>query len=132
MSQQFKDYDEFYGHRSRELGGAFLKSWKKDGSVDIWLHTGCPPMPVWRHQFHKVEAVEDRNTREITRQVWSNNLVCHEREDVLKKQYKFDNDQNRLLPPRSCPACRLIDWVRIQVLDDKLDWTTPIFKFEGV
>lgn len=131
-SQQFEDYGGFFKHKSREGYGAFLGNWKKEtGQVDVWLHTKCPPVALWRHQFYKIEAKEEKETREITRQVWSNNLNCFEREDVLKKQYKLDDNDNRLLPPRICPACRLIDWVRNAVLDNVISWTTPVFKFEG-
>lgn len=126
------DVDEFLSHSGSESRGGRLKNWKKDpGHIDVWMHTARTPRPLWKHGFHKIEARENKKTRETEKQIWGHDFICWEEESVLKKQYRLDEDGHRELPPVSCPMCLCIDWVREQVLAKKLKWTQPLFVFEG-
>ena len=125
------DIDNFLTHRTSDRG-AYLNKWKKDGRVNVWLHTECLPIAVWRHTgVPKVVVLEDKQTGEATRRVWIGNWVCHEDEGVLKKQYKVGADGAREAPPQYCGICRLVDHVRRSVLSGRIDWLEPLFRFEA-
>ncbi len=56
---------------------------------------------------------------------------CHEKEDVLAKQYKRNRETGeREAYPKACPICRLIETVHGMVDAGQLSITKPIFKFE--
>lgn len=127
-------FDDFLNHSGRDSGGGkFLGNWKKrePPQVDTWMHTALSPKPSWRHQFYKVETRENKDTRDTERVVWSFQFNCHEAEEVLKKQYKTDDDGRREKPPCTCPLCRCVDFVRQAVVDGRLSPFEPIFRFEG-
>jgi hypothetical protein len=128
-------FDEFLSHSGRDGGGGgkFLGNWKKrePPQVDTWMHTALSPKPVWQHGFYRVETRENKDTREMERVVWSMKFNCHESEEVLKKQFKIDDDGHRVAPPCRCPMCRMADIVRVAVLDGQIDPLEPIFRFEG-
>jgi hypothetical protein len=122
--------DDFLSHRSTERSGGFLSGWKKDGKVDTWMV--CLPVALWRHGgVPRVVVVENKTTKENETRVWSGNWSCHETEDVLKKQYKRDEEKNRVAPPNYCALCRLTDVMFHLVTSGRVDWLKPIFKFEG-
>lgn len=56
---------------------------------------------------------------------------CYEDEAVLKKQFKYKPDGTREVPPKKCPLCKMLVHLEGMVLDDKIKWTSPIFRFEG-
>jgi hypothetical protein len=123
--------DDFLNHKSRRSGGTFLKDWKKDGSIVVWLHTKHVPMAVWSHGLPRVVAREDRNGGAPRKEIWGGSYVCHEKESVLLDQYRRDEDGHRDNPPKRCPLCGMLEWTRTMVETKKLSWTRPMFKFEG-
>lgn len=127
------EVDSFLNHKGTAFDGAGrLGKWKDDGSIDVWLHTQRVPQPLWKHQFFKIEARENKETKRINKEVWSFDFVCHEAEAVLKRQYRYeDDDITRESPPEACPLCKALMWVRTMVKKKKLDWKEPIFRFEG-
>jgi len=127
------DVDKFLSHRGSDSSGVNrLGNWKKEGSIDLWLHKERVPQPLWKHSFHRIEARENKETKRISKEVWSFDFVCHESESVLKRQFRYeDDDITREVPPEVCPFCKAIHWVRTQVKKGKLDWKAPIFRFEG-
>src|SRR5574343_424745 len=110
------DLDGFLGHKTGAGGGNLLGKWKdRDGHiVDTWLHRKSPIVVMWRHGFFKLVQREDKQTRRQKVEVWGDNLVCHEAEDVLRMQNKRDDDGRRKVPPQRCPFCKLIEWVRME------------------
>lgn len=126
--------DEFLGHRTSGAGNTnFLGKWKdRDSkSVDTWLHTRSPIVVVWRHAFPRLHVLTDKQTKDSVTKVWSGNYVCHEAEDVLRRQYKRNDDGTRVAPPTKCGACKLIEHIRYLVDSNELSWVDPVFKFEG-
>ncbi len=124
--------DDFLNHKSGSGGGgSYLKRWKKDGEIVVWLHTGFIPTAVWQHPFPKPVVTEDKDTGEARRNVWGGAYTCHEGEDVLKKQFFHNNDGSREVAPRACGFCRTIEWFRLMVGSGKLHWCKPIFRFEA-
>lgn len=147
--------DDFLGHSGFEGGGGnYLKTWKKNGVVDpkdpsarcldSWMHCKALPQPRWCHRWQKIEIRENRETRNITKEVWSLEFVCHEEESVLKKQYRRTDSGQREAFPEFCPSCRLTECVyqlvttgkfihdgKLIAKAGKLDWTEPLFSFDA-
>lgn len=124
--------DEFLGHSTRGEKKTFLRKWKEDGSVLVWLHTMSSMVSIWSHQVPNVVAFEDRETRKKTKQVWGQDVNCWETEDLLKRQNFRDRSTGaRELPPEVCPICKLTEWLRDQVETGGLDLATPVMRFEG-
>lgn len=108
-----------------------LGNWKTNGKVDVWVHTSALPHIRWSHgAIPKMVTIEDRGTHEVENRVWFTKWVCHEQENVLKVQNKRESGM-RVLPPEHCAICRMLETVREMVTSGRLDWLTPIFKFEG-
>lgn len=123
--------DEFLGHTSTARGGGKILNWKKrnPAQIDTWLHTRSSIIALWRHGWPRI--VEIDRDGEQTREVWGGNFNCWESEDVLKRQYKRTDNDDRLAPPQVCPICLLLEYVRGQVRAGKLSWVEPVFRFEG-
>lgn len=124
-------YSEFQGHSARGQKKNYLAGWKsKDPySTRVWLHPKASILAVWRHPF----ALQKRDTKDgrPTVDIWSNKLVCWEDEELLQEQNYFDKQTRaRENPPVICPHCLMVDWMRNQILAGRLNWTTPIFRFE--
>jgi len=123
--------DDFLNHKTSDRG-AYLNKWKEDGKVNTWMHTECLPIAVWRHGgIPRVVVQEDKDTGEQVTRVWIGKAICHETEDVLKKQFKFTQQGAREIPPEYCPICCLVDYVRRLVNAGRIDRWAPVFKFEG-
>lgn len=152
---------EFMNHSNRGGKRQYLKDWKKEPphAITVWLSTTAPILALWRHSFCKVVPKENPQTKEKTREVWTDRLVCFESEEVLKEQYLRDKDSGeRVYPPVLCPICKMLEWLRASAKAGKLDsregeawmvdtapgptrgqlvrrpgdgWLRPIFKFEG-
>jgi len=129
------DIDGFLGHKTSSGGSSMLGRWKDSDSksVDVWHHTRSPiAVSVWQHRIPNVDNVKDWQTKEEVNRMVGSTLVCWEAENVLKAQYKVDDDSGiRASPPEHCPICRFIDYIRFQVFSGKLDWLEPIFKLQG-
>lgn len=132
--------DEFVSHKSNERGASASRKsliWKKRAPIPpaklpgltAWLHTQASIEAVWRHPWARL--VERERDGEQTREVWSDEFVCHESEAVLRRQYRRGDDGKRVAPPEVCPLCRVIDYVHGQVTDGSLDWTDPVFVFDA-
>lgn len=128
--------DDFINHSTREFsgGGRFLNRWKqgKPPQVDVWLHTTSSMAALWQHQWPRIVAKEDQDTRVTRNEVWGGTFNCWENEDTLKRQYFRDRETGvRRHPPQICPMCKFIEEVRRLVDGGKLDWVTPLFEFVG-
>lgn len=154
MGKILKSFDEFLSNASSSGGGgSYLKDWTKNGfadpdepqyrCIDTWLHTICIPQMRWYHPWKRIENREDKDTKRISQEVWSDEFVCHEELDVLVKQYKRDDRDQRDAFPLVCPSCRLIECVYQLVrygkfvvggqviAAGKLSWTEPMFVYEA-
>lgn len=128
------DVDDFLGHRSRDRSSNVLlrsSEWKKEGKIDLWLHTGTKIASVWRHSFWRVVEREDKETKRKEKVVVFSPWNCHEDEQTLKRQYKRRTDGTRVVPPERCPFDKLAEEVRGMVKRGELRWTDPVLKFEG-
>jgi len=127
---EFNSVDDFLGHSANgRRGGKFMKSWKKQGSCRIFLHTRRLPVAVWRHSVPQLTVFDDKKTGDSIKAFWGRDLGCWENETFLKQQYFRDGDDYQ--EPENCAICRLINVVLDMVHKDELDWTQPIFKFTG-
>lgn len=124
------DLDSFLGHSSSARVGKVV-NWKKrkPPQIDTWLHTKSSIIALWRHGFPRlVERKVDGND---VVEIWGGNFNCWESEDVLKRQYKRNDDGSRLAPPQVCPMCLLLEYLQQEVRAERLSWTDEIFSFEG-
>lgn len=145
-------YDAFLNHSSGGGGGAFLKSWRDDGSIDVWLHPKAPPGVRWAHSFWELKTFKKKaknNEETEVEELRSYRWICHEREAILRRQRFRDDDIGRRAdpaspsparvcggivgngrreyPPEACPMCLLIEWVRDQIRDERIPWTSVLF-----
>lgn len=123
--------DEFLGHQTSSSRGGYLRGWAKrdNHQVDVWLHTQGGIWPLWRHGLPRRVNI----TREGSPawEVWGGDYNCWESEKVLTRQFRRDDDGNRMSPPEVCPICKLIEWVRSEIFAERLDWTEKIFRLEA-
>lgn len=122
--------DEFLGHSTSGGGSKFLNWRKREPPViDTWLHTKSSIVALWRHPWPRIVEI-DRNGEKQT-EVWGGTFNCWEPEDVLKRQYKRNDDGSRVAPPTICPHCILLEHLRTEVREGRLSWTEPAFRFEA-
>jgi hypothetical protein len=148
-------YDEFLNHSSGGGGGSFLKSWKDDGQIDVWLAPAAGAGIRWAHSFWHVVKEKEKGGEEAD-VVKSYRWICHEREIILRKQ-RFRGDDiglkpqgispaawedlqskgvgvigngSREYPPEVCPMCTMIELLREQVRTGRLSWTSPLFEWD--
>jgi hypothetical protein len=120
--------DDFLKEETRASRGEWLKSWKKEGSIVVWLHTRAKIHGRWAHQFPYVEAREDKETRKVTRVLRQLKFGCWESDAILTKRAFRDKDGAREMPPGVCPLCLLQEAV---IADSKLAGDTIIFRAKG-
>ncbi len=135
MSSRDLGLDDFLNDRTGGgVDAKFLSKWNKrvPPQVDVAFHRGSPvATKVFRHNLQRLVPLEDKITRKRVVKVWSDNAVCRESEDVLKKQNKRDPDGVRLLPPQHCGICKMLEHVRSLVAVGELSWVDPIFRYMG-
>lgn len=130
---RFNSLDGFVNHNTRASSGKFLKGWKENGHIFVFLHTQQLPIGLWRHNFPTLVVREDRDTRRVERHIWGQSYNCHESEEILISQnFRDKATKKRDKMPERCPLCRLIEhvWQRVNVVGD-ISWVAPIFRFDG-
>lgn len=128
------DLNSFLGHSTRSSDGSqFLRGWRKRNppAVNVFLHPGAPIIAIWQHGLPHIYEREDDQTRKVTRNVGGGVWNCLESEDTLRKQYRRDDDGQRIAPPQLCPLCKLIEVVRTMIDTGDLTFCAPLFKWEG-
>jgi hypothetical protein len=125
--------EQFLKHNSKGRGARkYLRNWKEKEpyAIDTWLSCQSSILSLWRHGWLRVTPVENKETRTTTHEVWSDRLVCYELEQTLQEQNNRDRDTGeRDTPPKLCPHCLMIEYVRMLVMTQQIDWLTPIFRF---
>jgi len=124
--------DEFLGHSSSFRGSSGkVLNWRKRQPpiIDTWLHTKGRIIALWRHGWPRLVEIE--HDGDTSTEVWSGFFNCWENEDVLRRQHRRTDDGARLVPPKICPVCLLLEHLREQVRVGALSWLEPVFKFEG-
>lgn len=129
MAEEFNSIDDFLKHKGREGGSQFLRGWKKDGYLEVWLHTKQFPIALWQHSWPRKFTSEKEDVKKVAFYMVGHN--CHENERVLKAQSKKTPDGKRQVPPEKCPLCNLAVVLEEMVLDGEILWTDPIFRFTG-
>lgn len=121
--------DEFMTHSTSTPKGAYLSKWKDRSppKVNTVLHKKADIYVLWRHQLPRIVIIEKDNEKHV----WGGNYVCWESESLLKKQFKRLDDDTRVVPPETCPLCKMIEWTYQSILDGKIEWTTEMFSFES-
>lgn len=110
-------------------GAGFLKGWKKDGSINVFLHMAQPPTFLWQHNLPTIVPVEDPKSKQVTRHVWGRPSNCAEDESVLKNRKRADG--RRVAPYQDCGVCRFVEWVRRGVDDGRLDPLKVLFNYQA-
>ena len=122
--------EDFLNHGS-DSGGKrkFMKNWKKDGSIVVWVSTRAQiAYPSWNHPFQFLDTVEDEDgkEKEILR---FNRFVSPDAEIVHKSQYFRDKETDRLqVPPLLDPFLLLREWLRFEC-EEPLD--AVVFEWEN-
>lgn len=127
--------DEFLHHSTRSGGGAYLSGWKEEGRIKVYLHTEIWSAPCWNHGVPHVIEYEDRETKDKVLALRTQRWVCHETEEILKRQYFRDRKVGMLgereAPPVLCPCCFLGEAVIAGIRSGSIVWTEPLFKWEA-
>lgn len=124
--------DEFLGHKTQSSRGGYLRGWKerKTHSVDVWLHRAGGIWPLWQHNVPRRVNIERDGTK--VWEVWGGNYNCWEDEKLLLKQYRRNDEGERIAPPERCGICLMLDWIYTKVmLERTLDWLEPVFSFKA-
>lgn len=129
-------FDGFMSHSARGGGKRkqYLSDWKKTPphSIITWLSCKASIATLWRHGWLRVNPVEDKQTKIITREIWSDKLVCYEDEVVLTQQDFRDREtKQRQVAPVMCPHCLLLEYVYQAIASGELDWLEPLFRFDA-
>lgn len=120
---------EFLDHSTRASGSGFLKKWKEDGSIEVWICPTAPIYSLWGHSWHRYSEEKDGDTEETVINIRGQRINCLEPETLLKKQTYRNDDDSRELPPTICPMCLCIEWLREQINAGKIEWSTPVFEW---
>ena len=123
------DLDEFLGHSGSSGGsGTFLGNWKKDGRLDVWMHPGARPAPLWFHGWYTTG--KDKETGDtVIRPLRFNSL---EKEAILKRRYFRDKRGQLELPPEVCPFSKFLEWVHQAIEAGDIGWLDEIFTFDEI
>lgn len=124
-SRQGMGLDDFL-NESTGSRGSWLKNWKDDKSIVVWLHTKTPIHARYVHQFPYIESVEDKESGEIKKVLRFYRFGCWESERVIaKRRFRDKVTGERDLPPDICPYCLLEEWL---VQDEKIPDDTVVFE----
>jgi hypothetical protein len=135
--------DAFLGHSPRGGGRQkLLKDWTDDEdrrdprtglfTIVVWLHPAASILALYRHGWKKLVVREDRDTRAVKKDIWTDRLVCYEDESVLREQHFRDRNTGvRDNPPKLCPHCLMTEHVYTEVRQGRMSWTQPLFRFSG-
>ena len=129
---EFEDLEGFLSDRERDRGGfeGILK-WKKNEPpvLDAWMSMRRNPIKIWRHNFPHIVSYEKEGVQESHAYTWRGG--CWEDHAILENQNwrnketgeretKFKDGKCIASPPRTCPQCLFIEWLRALVIDGKL------------
>lgn len=129
--------DDFlsYGERKSSGGGGggnFLDKWrdmdKKEGEVDVWLHTKARIHPSFTHPFI-YEDVEEKGG-ESKKVLRFPRFISPDPKDVHQEQHFRDKSTGRLKRyPNRDPFLLLREWIRYHVLAGNIAKDTPVFEW---
>jgi hypothetical protein len=125
--------DDWLKHRGTEWGGSGkLGSWKDDGRITIWLHTKRLPVAVWQHNLPKLVTFESKKSGEMEKHYWGEGYNCPEPEDVLRRQYKINEDGSRKEEiTGACGVCKMLEFLAMSVESGELNWTDKVLEYRG-
>lgn len=121
---------DFTTHKSRLAGGGFLKAWKDDGVVEVWLHQKVPIYVIWSHNWFRYSIEKDKQSEQEFEVLRNMRVNCLERDAVSKRQTYRKKDGSREIPPVICPHCLMIEWVRGEVRAGRMSLDTPVFEWQ--
>lgn len=134
---------QFMHHKPRASGGGnFLMSWssKKNAKpsakglvaqIDVLMNAAAGITAAWQHPWHRNVSMErTENGQQVTKwEIWGDQINCLEDEDVLVRQYFYNDKGEREAPPKVCPMCLLIEYIGMKIERGELDWLAPVFRF---
>lgn len=125
--QIFQGVENFLGHSTSAGSAGFLKNWKDDGQINIVLHPRGKIAIIWAHRWFRIAKEKDT---EKTR-LFPMRFNSMEKEAILKRQHFRNDDGTREFPPEVCPFSLLLEWVREQIEEDRINWIDEIFRIES-
>ena len=121
----------FLTHSTNASGSGFLKNWKETGEIVVWLHPEAKLWSVWNHTWYRYGKEHDSETDKDFNVIIPQRLLCLENEKLLKRQHFRNDDDSREMEPEICPLDLCIEWLRGEINAGRLEWSTPVFKFES-
>lgn len=126
---------DFLNHNKDRGGAKWLRNWKDDGKIVVWIHTRAPISPVWSHPFIMNGTFKDKDTREERACLRFPRFVSPDAEIVHQEQHFRFRDQDKgpnghlRTPPVVDPFLILREWLRLEAGHIALD--APVFKWEN-
>lgn len=133
MATEYGDLDSLVRGREQrgqgKGGGAYFSRWKKREPpvADVWLSCTRKPVTFYRHNFPEIVSYE-KDGESVTK-TFTKPVNCYEDDAVNDNRKRDKNTGKRLAPPRVCPICLLVEWVREQVLSGA--WSPKTHEVEG-
>lgn len=128
-TNEARGWGDFLRHGGSFGGSGYLKDWKDEGSIDVWLTPAGGWETRWAHQFNELGKKRDKKQAEYDG-VRFLRMVCHETEAILKRQRKRNDDGSRQFPPAICPFDKTLEHIRMGVITGRIGLTQKVFKFE--
>ena len=124
---------DFLNHNKDSGSQKWLKNWKDDGSIIVWIHTrAAMAYPSWNHPFIMNGTFTDKKTNEERECLRYPKFVSPDPEIVHQHQYfRFREQDNGPLghmktPPVLDPFLRLREWLRLEC---ELPLDTIVFRW---
>lgn len=111
-------------------GGKWLKKWKDDKRIVLWLHTLVEPQACWSHSFQMLDVVEDKDNGGKPKRIMRYpRFVSPDAENVHRNQrFRGPDDRLQVLPDRDA-FLLLREWLRRaeHIAHDEVifKWTDP-------
>lgn len=129
-AKEMSGAEEFLAHKEWSGGGNFLKSWRDDGELAVVMHPKSSILALWNHTWFRFYEDKDKEGKPHQK-IGLMRFNSMEEHDLLSKQKKREEDGSRRYPPVICPFSLLLEWVREQIDEERINWTDVIFTFEG-
>lgn len=107
----------------------FIESWRKKGSIAIWLHPKTKFARAVRHKWFRIVQFTKRNGDEVSF-IRYEMFNSHEPADFASFSKERGDDLKRIHRAKLCPMSKMIEWVDDAVIDGRIAPEEVVFRFD--